>query len=156
MVNETAKSETVGMFQIEEVISRPKRNEKKKNVILTIITVIIATLAVTAEITLLTVNHRAHLGNCNNTSCPFLKVENDEYFYTGNNTLCKYLKQFNLSTNKKVSVCAYNGAVRINFRRFIDKKATIQGIYLNVQEWRTLLRLWGKIQIDIGLAGSHI
>ena len=31
MVNETANSETVGMFQIEEVISRPKRNEKKKS-----------------------------------------------------------------------------------------------------------------------------
>ena len=63
-----------------------------------------------------------------------------------NRTLCVYLKQFRLSENKKVSVCAIEDAVRVDIRIFYNNHASIRGIWLNVSEWRALLRLWGSIQ----------
>ena len=63
-----------------------------------------------------------------------------------NQTLCVYLKQFRLSENKRVSVCAIEDAVRVDIRIFYNNHASIRGIWLNVSEWRTLLRLWGSIQ----------
>ena len=57
-----------------------------------------------------------------------------------------YLKQFRLSENKRVSVCAIEDAVRVDIRIFYNNHASIRGIWLNVSEWRTLLRLWGSIQ----------
>ena len=63
-----------------------------------------------------------------------------------NRTLCVYLKQFTLSENKKVSVCAIEDAVRVDIRIFYNNHASIRGIWLNVSEWRALLRLWGSIQ----------
>ena len=71
---------------------------------------------------------------------------NDECVENTNQTRCVYLKQFRLSENKKVSVCAIEGAVRVNIRIFYNNQASIRGIWLNVSEWRTLLRLWGIIQ----------
>ena len=63
-----------------------------------------------------------------------------------NQTLCVYLKQFRLSENKKVFVCAIEDAVRVDIRIFYNNHASIRGIWLNVSEWRALLRLWGSIQ----------
>ena len=63
-----------------------------------------------------------------------------------NQTLCVYLKQFRLSENKRVSVCAIEDAVCVDIRIFYNNHASIRGIWLNVSEWRTLLRLWGSIQ----------
>ena len=63
-----------------------------------------------------------------------------------NQTLCVYLKQFRLSENKRVSVCAIEDAIRVDIRIFYNNHASIRGIWLNVSEWRTLLRLWGSIQ----------
>ena len=62
-----------------------------------------------------------------------------------NQTLCVYLKQFSLSENKKVSVCAIEDAVRVDIRIFYNNQASIRGIWLDVSEWRTLLRLWGSV-----------
>ena len=62
-----------------------------------------------------------------------------------NQTLCVFLKQFWLSENKKVSVCAIEDAVRVD-RIFYNNHASIRGIWLNVSAWRALLRLWGSIQ----------
>ena len=63
-----------------------------------------------------------------------------------NQTLCVYLKQFRLSENKKVYVCAIEDAVRVDIRIFYNNHASIRGIWLDVSEWRALLRLWGSIQ----------
>ena len=54
-----------------------------------------------------------------------------------NQTLCVYLKQFRLSENKKVSVCAIEDAVCVDIRIFYNYQASIRGIWLNVSEWRT-------------------
>jgi hypothetical protein len=153
MVDTKDNTETVSMFHVEEASGRPRIKIKRKNVILIVAAIITITLTITIEITLLTANCRADIGTGNNVSR--VEVEHDDS-YTGNNTLCTFLKQFNLSRSKKVSVCAYNGAVRIDFRRFIGEQATIQGISFRVNEFRTLLQLWGKIQMNIATAENHI
>ena len=71
-------------------------------------------------------------------------------------TLCLYLKQFALSTRTKVSVCSYQGAVRIDIRHFIGERSTIRGIWLNTGEWRALLHLWGAIQAAVADAQPHV
>ena len=73
-----------------------------------------------------------------------------------NQTLCVYLKQFRLSENKKVSVCAIEDAVRVDIRIFYNNQASIRGIWLNVSEWRTLLRLWGSIQTAMAIAENEL
>ena len=64
---------------------------------------------------------------------------------TVNNTLCAYVSQFRLSEDKRVTVCLYD-VIRIDIRRFFGAYASIQGIWLTVEEWNQLLKLWGKIQ----------
>ena len=39
---------------------------------------------------------------------------------------------------------------------FIGSHAIIQGIWLNIQEWKTLLCLWGKIQTSIADAEKYL
>ena len=73
-----------------------------------------------------------------------------------NQTLCVYLKQFRLSENKKVSVCAIEDAVRVDIRIFYNNHASIRGIWLNVSEWRALLRLWGSIQTAMAIAENEL
>ena len=72
-----------------------------------------------------------------------------------NATLCTYLKQFKLSGSKRISVCAYNHHVRVDIRRFIDDKATIQGIWINSEEWLALIRLQGKINLSMTFAKNN-
>ena len=73
-----------------------------------------------------------------------------------NQTLCVYLKQFRLSENKKVSVCAIEDAVRVDIRIFYNNHASIRGIWLDVSEWRALLRLWGNIQTAMAIAENEL
>ena len=69
-----------------------------------------------------------------------------------NHTLCSYLKQFKLSEDKKISVCSIYDAVRVDIRIFYNDQASIRGIWLDVTEWKTLLKLWGNIQTAIAVA----
>ena len=65
-------------------------------------------------------------------------------YYSSENTnqsLCTYLTTLKLSLSKKLAICAYKQSVRVTIRRFIGSHATIQGIWLNIQEWKTLLCL---------------
>ena len=54
-----------------------------------------------------------------------------------------------LSLNKKVTVCRYQGSTRIDIRFFLGQAATVKGIWLTISEWNVLLRLWGPIQTAI-------
>ena len=62
-----------------------------------------------------------------------------------NKTLCTFIKQFNLSGRIKLTLCHYNG-LRVDIRRFIWNKPTIQGIWLNLKEWNQLVRYFSQIQ----------
>ena len=73
-----------------------------------------------------------------------------------NQTLCVYLKQFRQSENKKVFVCAIEDAVRVDIRIFYNNHASIHGIWLDVSEWRALLRLWGSIQTAMAIAENEL
>ena len=84
----------------------------------------------------------------------------DDYvMYTSqdtNHTLCSYLKQFKLSEDKKISVCSIYDAVRVDIRIFYNDQASIRGIWLDVTEWKTLLKLWGNIQTAIAVAENEL
>ena len=84
------------------------------------------------------------------------KSVNDESVEDTNQTLCVYLKQFRLSENKKVSVCAIEDAVHVDIRIFYNNQAIICGIWLDVSEWRSLLRLWGSIQTAMAVAENEL
>ena len=66
-----------------------------------------------------------------------------------NSTLCGYIKQFRLPEEYYVTVCLYQKTVRIDFRKFINGKPTIQGFYLNVNQWNYLKRLQKYIDLSI-------
>ena len=53
-----------------------------------------------------------------------------------NQTACSYLKQFDLQDNVMLSVCHRDGELSIEIRLFLNKTATIQGIPLNLMQWK--------------------
>ena len=118
--------------------------------------VFIITLSITVTVTVTSLNHSSKTIYMKNDSCYYARRADDDGTYNWNNTLCSFLRQLNLSTNKKVSICTYNKAVRIDIRHYIGPRATIKGIWLNTEEWMTLLRLWGRIQMNIAHAESFL
>lgn len=69
-----------------------------------------------------------------------------------NNTLCSYLKPFQLPGEYFVTVCLYQKIVRLDFRKFLNGKPTIQGLYLDVNQWNYLKRLQNHIDTSIEFA----
>ena len=55
-----------------------------------------------------------------------------------NSTLCQYVKQFDLTGGYYATVCSYAGRVRLDLRQFIDERATIKGIALDMKQWNEL------------------
>ena len=58
-----------------------------------------------------------------------------------NSTLCGYIRRFRLPEEYFVTVCLCQKTVRIDFRKFINGKPTIQGFFLNLNQWNYLKRL---------------
>ena len=81
------------------------------------------------------------------------KNSTQEFNAENNNiSLCSFMRQYRLSSHKRITVCNYQNGPRIDIRQFIDNAASIRGIWLNKTEWYQLLSLWGKIQNAIALA----
>ena len=98
-------------------------------------TVIIATILILlCVITGLEVSERYTKRNqCNNFKTSKEKIPS-------NNTLCTFIKQFKLLYNKRITVCKYQNVLRVDIRQFVGDKASIRGIWLTLDEWRSLLR----------------
>jgi hypothetical protein len=126
-----------------------------------IVVLIVITVVITAELGIMLTHHQDHedlqstghrltIPELQSTRQP-VNVSEDYSSQNTNGTLCSYLKQFRLSQNRMVSVCNYQGSVRIDLRRYINKPS-IQGIWLNKLEWTKLQGLWGAIQSAISMA----
>lgn len=83
--------------------------------------------------------------DCNELLTKLTYDSNDQ----GNNTLCDYLKDFKLPEEYYVTVCRYQQVTNIDFRKFINGKPTIQGLYLNLRQWNYLKRLYKYIDMAI-------
>ena len=77
------------------------------------------------------------------TDC--MKIMTTESTPDLNGTLCNYIKQFALPNDYYVTVCSYQGLVKLDVRKFIGRKATIKGIAMNVNQWNYLQRLVPRI-----------
>ena len=64
-------------------------------------------------------------------------------------TLCDLIEVFDLSDNILATVCRIGGHVRIDFRRFINNRATIQGIHLSLKQWHVLESVLNRIDKTI-------
>jgi hypothetical protein len=58
-----------------------------------------------------------------------------------NTTFCMYIKQYPLPEKYFVTICSFQGEIRIDFRKFINNYPTIQGVYLNTRQWNYFKRL---------------
>ena len=98
-------------------------------------TVIIATILILlCVITGLEVSERYTKRN----QCDNFKTSEEKI--PSNNTLCTFIKQFKLLYNKRITVCKYQNVLRVDIRQFVGDKASIKGIWLTLDEWRSLLR----------------
>lgn len=66
-----------------------------------------------------------------------------------NETLCDYIKQYALPNDYYITVCSYQGLVKLDVRKFIGREATIKGIAMNVDQWNYLQRLVPRINSAI-------
>ena len=71
-----------------------------------------------------------------------------------NTTFCRYIKQYPLPENYFVTICSYQGEIRIDFIKFINNYPTIQGVYLNTRQWNYFKRLSSHIDEAIDKALS--
>ena len=62
-----------------------------------------------------------------------------------NGTLCDYIKQCALPSDYYVTVCSYQGLVKLDVRKFIGRKVTVKGIAMNTNQWNYLQRLVPRI-----------
>jgi len=88
----------------------------------------------------------------NVTDCIRLTAQMEDQQF--NTTLCRYIKQYPLPENYFVTICSYQGEIRIDFRKFINNYPTIQGVYLNTRQWNYLKRLSSRIDEAIDKALS--
>lgn len=58
-----------------------------------------------------------------------------------NSSLCSYFKQYPLPNQYYATICSYQGEIRIDLRKFINKHPSILGIYFNINQWNYLKRL---------------
>ena len=59
-----------------------------------------------------------------------------ENISTPNTTLCSEMRQFPLpNSDKIISVCTFEGKVRMDIRQYINNKPTIKGIYFTFSEY---------------------
>ena len=58
-----------------------------------------------------------------------------------NQTVCSYLKQFDIEDNVILSVCNTDGHIVVDIRVFLNDTANIRGIPLNLNQWKVLLRV---------------
>ena len=56
-------------------------------------------------------------------------------------TVCSYLKHFDIEDNVILSVCNTDGHIVVDIRVFLNDTATIRGIPLNLKQWKVLLRV---------------
>ena len=75
----------------------------------------------------------------------FLEGDHSEVFTKPNGTLCAKFQQFKLSNQKRITVCYYN-EIRVDLRRFIGHRSTIQGVWLTLKEWNNFVMFFSKIQ----------
>ena len=88
----------------------------------------------------------------NSSDCIKITTTSDDRRF--NDTLCKYIKTFDLPEQYKLSVCSYQQQVRIDIRYFIGDKATIRGIHLNKLQWAYLQRLTPHINSAVKRADN--
>lgn len=72
-------------------------------------------------------------------SLPRLSAIQNRNQSTHNGTWCAYHDTFRMGrSGKRLTVCVYQGNLRVDFRQFIGTKATIKGIFFNYDEYRSL------------------
>ena len=77
------------------------------------------------------------------TYLSFKKAENTttnvtEIKVEHNKTLCIFIRQMKLSEKKRVTVCNYHNNIRVDIRQFVKNSASIKGIWLTKDEWKSL------------------
>ena len=58
-----------------------------------------------------------------------------------NQTLCSYIKLFQLPDEYFVTVCKYNGRILLDIRQFLNRHATWKGISLSMTQWNYILSI---------------
>ena len=60
---------------------------------------------------------------------------------SANDTLCSYVKHYDLTEQYKVTVCLYSQKVSIAIREFVNGKAVANGILMKKVDWKYLQHL---------------
>ena len=63
---------------------------------------------------------------------------------------CNPQQEFTLeSSNKRINVCTFHGCVRVDVREFLNDRAKIKGIFLNVKEFISVSEIFPLIQAAV-------
>ena len=78
---------------------------------------------------------------CVLVSTEWSNYETHETTMDASQTVCSYLKHFDIEDNVILSVCNTDGHIVVDIRVFLNDTATIRGIPLNLKQWKVLLRV---------------
>ena len=99
----------------------------KMTCIMVLLSLLSATLVMTSSVYEMERKH-------NGSDCIRLPGQTYDFNEQWNNTLCDYMKQFPLPREYYFTVCLYQKTVRIDFRKCINGRPTIQGFYLKLNQ----------------------
>ena len=115
--------------------------------VVVLLSIMSATLAITSNI---------HIGEkpVNISDCIRLRTTDTKQQQLDFNS-CSYIKQFRLPEEYYVTICRYQGVIRIDVRKFLNDRPTIQGFFLNTNQYRYLKRLISHIDESISSARAR-
>jgi hypothetical protein len=113
--------------------------------VIVLLSIMNATLAITSNL------HKVDTTK-NVTDCIRLTAQMEDQQF--NTTFCRYIKQYPLPEKYFVTICSFQGEIRIDFRKFINNYPTIQGVYLNTRQWNYFKGLSSHIDEAIDKALS--
>lgn len=77
----------------------------------------------------------------NQSDCKIVTIAANDRESSANDTLCSYVKHYDLTEQYKVTVCLYSQKVSIAIREFVNGKAVANGILMKKVDWKYLQHL---------------
>ncbi len=78
-----------------------------------------------------------------------VKVNNE------NRTACVFVKRYDLRDGVHLTVCNIEGDIILDIRRFVNEKASIRGIPLNLKQWLTLKQIASTVDTAINESRTY-
>ena len=110
---------------------------------LLMMTLVITTLVITEDL------HSIDVNRSKSTDCLRITPKFPKPTIQYNNTSCKTIKSFMLPDDYSATICSLQDKILIHLQEYVQAKPTMTEIYLNIQQWKYLLKIRTHINFTL-------